>query len=76
MKPDALMCFKRHFHLSGLIFKTQSHFACRELLIYLIQMTGEIEVHEPLHSYNAEHVSEQYLRTVQKIVYSDNKDFY
>lgn len=38
-------------------------------------MTGEIEVHEPLLSYNAEHVSEQYLRTVQKIVYSDNKDF-
>lgn len=46
------------------------------ILTYLIQMTGEIEVHEPLHSYNAEHVSEQYLRTMQKMVYSNNKDFY
>lgn len=31
------------------------------ILIYLIRMTGEIEVHEPLHSYNTGHVSEQYV---------------
>lgn len=29
------------------------------IVIYLIQMTGEIEVHEPLHSHNTGHVSEQ-----------------
>lgn len=42
-------------------------------MIYLIQMTGEIEVHEPLHSYNAGHVSEQYVGIQQKIVYSNKK---
>lgn len=29
------------------------------ILIYLIQMTREIEVHEPMHFNNTEHVSEQ-----------------
>lgn len=43
------------------------------ILIYLIQMTGEIEVHEPLHSYNTGHVSEQYAGILQKIVYSNKK---
>lgn len=43
------------------------------ILIYLIQMTREIEVHEPLHSYNAGHVSEQYVGILQKIVYSNKK---
>lgn len=43
------------------------------ILIYLIQMTREIEVHEPLHSYNTRHVSEQYVGILQKIVYSNKK---
>lgn len=43
------------------------------ILIYLIQMTREIEVHEPLHSYNTGHVSEQYVGILQKIVYSNKK---
>lgn len=42
-------------------------------MIYLIQMTGEIEVHEPLHSYNTGHVSEQYMGILQKIVFSNKK---
>lgn len=36
-------------------------------------MTREIEVHEPLHSYNTGHVSEQYVGFLQKIAYSNNK---
>lgn len=43
------------------------------ILIYLIQMTREIEVHEPLHSHNAGHVSEQYVGIRQKIVFSNKK---
>lgn len=43
------------------------------ILIYLIQMTREIEVHEPLHSHNAGHVSEQYVGFLQKIVYSNKE---
>lgn len=46
------------------------------ILIYLIQMTREIEVHEPLHSYNTGHVSEQYVGILQKIVYSNKKKNY
>ena len=42
-------------------------------MIYLIQMTGEIEVHEPPHIHNAGHVSEQYVGILPKRVYSLQK---
>lgn len=75
MKRDALWKTLSPLHALIFFFKLNPILLPR-ILTYLIQMTGEIEVHEPLHSYNAEHVSEQYLRAVQKIVYSNNKDFY
>lgn len=48
----------------------------QRILIYLIQMAREIEVHEPLHSYNTGHVSEQCIRIPPKIVYSNKKKIY
>lgn len=43
----------------------------QRILIPLILMAMEIEVHEPLHSHNTRHMSEQYLGIQQKMVYSN-----